>query len=229
METTQRVIHRNGLFSRLLLVLVGVAVLLLGYTLIRENLPQRLTRDWPWKLKLLDVQSAVAAVLATGGASLARAQYARTVRPAIGYFGRVIEGLAPGNRLAWVCHLFNGGQDVAVTTDLSYRITYTSAALAQGATDSADWVTHQAVLASIESRGLLHRQDFALDLIGPGRPIPGEQMMFLGWFTEKAMREVENVFVRVRVLDRVGDTHERVINLLKGANRSPLHPDPPPF
>lgn len=43
------------------------------------------------------------------------------------------------------------------------------------------------------------------------------------------MNEVENVFVRVRVVDRVGDTHERIINLFKGANRAPFRPDPPPF
>ncbi|MHA5047978.1 hypothetical protein [Streptomyces sp. SD15] len=230
METTQRVVHRNGLFSKFLLVLVGLAVLLLCYTLVRENLPQRVTRDWPWKLKLLDIQSATAAVLATGGASLARAQYARTVRPAIGYFGRVIDGMAPDSRLAWACHLFNGGQDVAVTTHLSYWVTYTSTAKARGgAADSSDWMTHQAAVDSMESRALLSRRDFALDLIGPGRPIPGEQLMFLGWFTEEAMSEVENVFVKVQVVDRVGDTHERIINLLKGANRAPSQPDSPPF
>ncbi|QFQ98573.1 hypothetical protein F9278_23125 [Streptomyces phaeolivaceus] len=230
METTQHVIHRNGLFSRFLLILVGFAVLLLGYTLIRENLPQRLTHDWPWKLRLLDIQSATAAVLATGGASLARAQYARTVRPAIGYFGRVMDGMAPDGRLAWVCHLFNGGQDVAVTTHLSYWVTFTSAAKAQGGVaDSSDWMTHQAAVDLMESRALRYRRDFAIDLIGAGRPVPGEQLMFLGWFTEEAMSELENVFVKVRVIDRVGDTHERIISLLKGANRSPRHPDPPPF
>ncbi|MFF1845243.1 hypothetical protein ACFVW9_26540 [Streptomyces sp. NPDC058217] len=229
METMQRVIRRSGLFSRLLLVLVGLTLLLLGYTLLRENLPDRLTRTWPWKLKLLDVQSAVAAVLATGGATLARAQYARTIRPALGFFGRVVADVAPDNQLAWVCHLFNGGQEVAVTADLSYRIEYTSTAHADGAMDASEWVTQQAATASIEVRGLLNRQDFALHLVGPGRPIPGEQLQILGWFTEKAMREIENVFVRVQVFDRVGDTHERVINLLKGANRSPVHAEPPAF
>jgi hypothetical protein len=230
METTQRVIHRSGLFSKFLLVLVGLAVLLLCYTVVRENLPQRLTRDWPWKLKLLDIQSATAAVLATGGASLARAQYARAVKPAIGYFARVIDGMAPDSRLAWACHLFNGGQDVAVTKHVSYWVTYTSAAKARGgAADSSDWMTHGAAVVSMEGRALLSKRDFALDLIGPGRPIPGEQLMFLGWFTKEAMSEVENVFVRVQVVDRVGDTHERIINLLKGANRAPSQPDPPPF
>lgn len=53
--------------------------------------------------------------------------------------------------------------------------------------------------------------------------------MLVGWFNEKAMRVVEDVFVRVRVVDRVGDTHERVMGLLKGANRSPRYPEPAPF
>ncbi|MFE9855807.1 hypothetical protein [Streptomyces sp. NPDC005780] len=225
----QRVIHRSGLFSRFLLALVGLALLLLGHTVLRENVPERLTGTWPWKLRLLDIQSAVAAVLATGGAALARAQYARTIRPALGYFGRVVADVAPDNQLAWVCHLFNGGQEVAVTAELRYRIDYTSTARTDGATDSSEWVTHQVATASIETRGLLSRQDFALHLVGSGRPIPGQQLQLLGWFTERAMREVENVFVRVHVFDRVGDTHERVINLLKGADRSPVHADPPPF
>ncbi|GAA1359085.1 hypothetical protein [Streptomyces beijiangensis] len=229
METAQRVIHRSGLFSRLLLVLVGLALLLLSYTLLRENLPQRLLRTWPWKLKLLDIQSAVAGVLATGGATLARAQYARTIRPALGFFGRVIADVAPGVQLAWVSHFYNGGQGVAVTEDLSYWIDYTSSARADGATNSSAWVTHQVATASIESRGLLNREDFALHVVGRGRPIPGQQLQLLSWFAEKAMREVESVFVRLRVVDQVGDTHERVINVLKAADRSPTRTDPPPF
>lgn len=229
METAQRVVQRSGMFSRLLLVLVGLALLLLCYTVLRGNLPERLTSAWPWKLKLLDIQSAVAAVLATGGATLARAQYARTVRPALGYLGRVIDDVAPDNQMAWVCHLFNGGQEVAIVVSLTYRIEYTPAARADGTTDPSDWVTHQVAAESMESRGLVHRKDFALPVVGNGRPIPGQQLALLGWFTEKAMRDVENLFVRVHVLDRVGDTHERVINLLKAADRSPTHADLPPF
>ncbi|MER5925461.1 hypothetical protein [Streptomyces mirabilis] len=182
-------------------MLVGVAVLLLGYSLFRENLSARLTRDWPWKLRLLDIESAVTAVLGMGGAALARAQYARTVRPAIGYGGRVVANTAPNERLAWMCKLLNGGQEVAMPE----------------------------ATAAIASRELAERQDFQLNLVGRGYPIPGQGQLFLGWFTEKAMRELESVFVRVRVVDRVGDVHERVVNLLKGADRSPTHPDASPF
>lgn len=67
METTQGVIRRSALFSRLLFALWCLALLLLIYTLIRQNPPSGATRGWPWKLRLLDLQSAVAVVLATGG------------------------------------------------------------------------------------------------------------------------------------------------------------------
>ncbi|MFF1746856.1 hypothetical protein [Streptomyces mirabilis] len=229
MESAQRVVHRSGLFSRLLVVLVGMAVLLLGYSLFRENLSARLTRDWPWKLKLLDIQSAVTAVLGTGGAALARAQYARTVRPAIGYGGRVVANTAPNERLAWACKLLNGGHEVAITADTGYWIGYTSARRAAGAVDSSEWMSQPEATAAIVSRGLAERQDFQLNLVGRGYPIPGQGQLFLGWFTEKAMRDLESVYVRVRVVDRVGDVHERVVNLLKGADRSPTHPEASPF
>ncbi|MGW0088250.1 hypothetical protein ACWDWS_04445 [Streptomyces sp. NPDC003328] len=227
METAQRVVHRSGLFSRLLLTLFCLALLVFLHTLIRQNLPDRFAHRWPWKIQLLDVQSAVAVVLATGGASLAREQYARTVRPALGSFGRVRPELAPRDQLAWVCHLYNGGQEVVTVTDVRYRVAYTAVRHAQGARDSPAWVKHRDAVTVIESCGLSDRADFNLNSVTPGHPIPGQRLVFLGWFTEKAMREVAAVFVRVRVLDRVGDAHERVIDLLQDAERAPSHPDPP--
>lgn len=53
--------------------------------------------------------------------------------------------------------------------------------------------------------------------------------MFLAWFAERALSEIETVLVRVRVVDRVGDVHERVLDLFKGVIRHPLAPDPHPF
>ncbi len=229
METEQRVVQRSRLFSSLLLALVVLALLAFGYTVLRENLPERLTHNWPWKFKLLDFQSATQAVIATSGAALARAQYARTVRPALGYFGRVMVSMAPNDQLAWTCHLFNGAQDIATTVEVSYWVEFTQTAQADGASGSTRWETSQAVARTIETRSLVSSEDFRLDFIGTGRPLPAQGLMFLGWFTDRAMREVESVHARVRVVDRVGDTHERIIELLKGANRSPRHPDAPPF
>ncbi|GAA0679937.1 hypothetical protein GCM10010193_37010 [Kitasatospora atroaurantiaca] len=128
-----------------------------------------------------------------------------------------------------VGRVLNGAQDVAVTAGIDYWVTFAPAAKADGAVDFSRWGAWEESVACLEARGLTDREDFALDLIGAGRPIPAQGLMFLGWFTEKAMTEVDDILVRVRVTDRVGDTHERVIALMKGAIRSPQHPDPPPF
>ncbi|MEV4879970.1 hypothetical protein [Streptomyces cyaneofuscatus] len=227
MNTSQRVVRRNRVLSGLLTWLVYLSLLLLAYSVWRENAPDRLTDSWPWKLQLLDVQSATTAAVGSLGASLARAQYARAVRPALGYFGQVKEGVAPDDRLAWVCSVLNAAQDVAVVEQLGYRVVLTGDA--DAADDEAGWVRRDEAVRLIEERGPVDRADFALHFIGVGRPLPAQGMMLIGWFTEAAMAEVRDVHVRLRVTDRVGDTHERVIDVLKGADRSPRRADPPLF
>ena len=220
---------RSGVFSTLLASLGAVALLLLLHSIIRENVPAEWRQTWPWKLKLLDLQSATTAVIGTLGAYLARAQYARAVRPAIGYFGRVTDDVAPHGKLAWTCHLINGAQDLATVTAVSYVVRLSSAGAGAPADDEPRWMAYQETISAIESQDLTDREDFALDLIGAGRPVPAQGLMFIGWFSEKAMQRIETVYVKVRVIDRVGDTHERVLDLFKGVNRSPRHPDAPPF
>ncbi|MER6301844.1 hypothetical protein ABT247_20095 [Kitasatospora sp. NPDC001539] len=226
METAQRVVKRSAWFARLPVALAGLSLLLLVHALVRKNLAHP---TGVWEADLLDTQAAVAAVLASAGAVLARAQYARAVRPALGWFGRVMADVTPDGELAWACHVMNGAQDVAVLTEVDYWVRFTPTARAAGATDSTRWGTWHEAMAGLAAVGLEARVDFTLDLIGPGRPIPAQGLMFVGWFTEKAMAEIDDVFVRVRVTDRVGDTHERVLALLKGADRKPRSPGQPPF
>ncbi|WP_405012622.1 hypothetical protein [Kitasatospora sp. NBC_01539] len=226
METAQRVVKRSGWFARLPLGLVAVSMLLLVHNLVRKNLAHP---AGIWRIELLDTQAAVAVVLASAGAVLARAQYARTVRPALGWSGRVAAGLAPDGRLVWTCHVVNGSQDVAVVAGIDYRLAFTLAARSDGAPASTRWLSQEEVSAVLTARGLPAEGDFMLSLIAPGRPISVQGLMFVGWFTEKAMAEIENVFLRVQVVDRVGDTHERVMALMKGAIRVPRTPDPPLF
>jgi hypothetical protein len=226
MESAQRVVRRSAWFARFPVGIVALSLLLLLHTLIRQN------QSHPtglWKYQLLDVQAAVAAVLASVGAVLARAQYARTIRPALGWFGRVAADIAPDGRLAWTCHVLNGAQDVAVTTSIEYRVTFTPAAKAEGAADFTRWSGWQEAADALRARGLTEDKDFQLDHIGAGRPIPAQGLMFVGWFTEKALADIENISVRLRAVDRAGDTHERVMALMKGVVRVPRHPGASPF
>ncbi|GGR00825.1 hypothetical protein [Kitasatospora griseola] len=229
METEQRVVQRSGVFSRLLIGVVAASWLLLLHTVIRQNLHGDSLENWPWNIDLFDIQSATAAVLAASGAWLARAQYARAVRPAIGYFARIVDGIGPAGQLVWAVHAFNGAQDMATVTEMDYWVTFTEDARRAGAVDFTDWGTSDEASSAIETRGLVRREDFTLDFIARGRPIPGQGLMFIGWFNEKSLGEVENVFVRLRAIDRVGDTHERTLSLMKGVDRHPQYPDPAPF
>jgi hypothetical protein len=71
----------------------------LAFCLVKANLPGHVAQSWPWRLQLLDTGGALTAVLGTGGAALARAQYALTVKPALGSSGRVYDR-APADTLA---------------------------------------------------------------------------------------------------------------------------------
>ncbi|MEU3974193.1 hypothetical protein [Streptomyces bacillaris] len=225
MDESQRVVRRNRLFSGLVTCLVYLSLLLLVYSVWRENAPDSLTATWPWKLELLDGQTAITAVVGSMGAALARAQYARAVRPAIGHFGRVTEGIAPDGRLAWVCRVINAAQDVAVVEQIDYRVVPSGDA--DPADDEAGWVDREEAERAIEERGPVDRTDFTLHFISVGKPLPAQGVMPIGWFTEAAMTAVRHIHVRLRVTDRVGDTHERIIDVLKGADRSAGRIDPP--
>lgn len=207
--------------------MVYLSLLLLAYSVWRTNAPDTLTDSWPWKLELLDGQSATTAVVGSMGAALARGQYARAVRPALGYYGRATADIAPDDRLVWACHVVNAAQDVAVVDGIAYRVVLTGDA--DPTDDETGWVDRQRAKRAIEERGPVDRSDFSLHFISADKPLPAQGLMLIGWFTEEAMAEVRDVHVRLRVTDRVGDTHERIIDVLKGADRSLRRVDPPLF
>ncbi|WP_328743896.1 hypothetical protein OHT57_01035 [Streptomyces sp. NBC_00285] len=226
METEQRVVNRNWLFSRLLWVLAAVAVILLAFCLVRENLPDHVARSWPWRLRLLDTGSALTAVLGTGGAALARAQYAQTVRPALSSVGGVYER-PPAGGPVWAFQLVNGSPDVAVIKSVAYWIVFSPAAIAAGAASPGRWLSQEEMVAAIKSRQLAKGEDFDFKHLGRGAFISADRMTGIGWLSERAMQQVQDLFVEVRVLDRAGDTHERVMPLMKNIDRPLRHPTPP--
>ncbi|MER5636755.1 hypothetical protein ABT095_07365 [Kitasatospora sp. NPDC002227] len=226
MESKQRVVRRNALLSRLLNAAAAAMLALLVYSVVQDNLSDQLQHSWPWRLRLLDVQSATTAALAVLGACLARAQYARTVRPALGHSGRAVDGVAPFGQRAWACVLTNAAQDVAVISDIAFLVTFVPAAPGEQPPEPSPWGTALQAIGRITAEGLELRKDFMLTVMTAGVPVPSQGMLFLGWFTERAMRVVDEVYIRVQVVDRVGDTHERIIACLKAADRTPAHSDP---
>ncbi|WP_020123904.1 hypothetical protein [Streptomyces canus] len=225
METEQRVVHRSWLFSRLLWILTAIAVSLLVFCLVKENLPGHVARSWPWKLHLLDTGSAVTAVLGTGGVALARAQYAQTVKPSLSSVGAVYDR-SPTGGLVWAFQLANGSQDVAVIRNVAYWIVFSPAAIAAWAANPGHWMPQEEVVAAIKNRQLAKGEHFDFKHLGRGAFISAGHPTGIGWLSERAMQEVQDLHVKVTVLDRAGDTHERVMPLMKNVDRPLRNPTP---
>ncbi|MER8185945.1 hypothetical protein [Kitasatospora sp. NPDC094015] len=160
-------------------------------------------------------------MLATGGGLLARAQYATSIRPMIGFDVRVIRigPDADAGALAWGCQIRNGAQDAATVQDIRYAVR-----LVGGDPATADtWLDPAALTAELERVGLRTDVDHAVKLWGCGAPLAGQERAVLGWFSPHAMTVIDSLCVRVQVLDRVGDLHERTNRLLTERQKRPPH------
>ncbi|WP_406192566.1 hypothetical protein OH807_01185 [Kitasatospora sp. NBC_01560] len=220
METTQRIVRRNWIFWQLLICLAGVAGLLLVYTIVQQNLAA--TNPGAAPIQLLDIQSATAAVLATSGGLLARAQYATAIRPMIGFDGRVVRLSPDADVLVWGCQIRNGAQDAATVREVRYSVRFLGHE--QPAVES--WLDLDGLTDELKRVGLRADVDYMVKMWARGAPLAGQERAVLGWFTPHAMGVIDTLRVRVQVVDRVGDLHERSNNLLTGARRTPQQVNP---
>ncbi|MFD8599316.1 hypothetical protein ACFV1L_30370 [Kitasatospora sp. NPDC059646] len=218
-ETQQRVVRRNRLFSSLIWALVAVSATVLVFAIVQKNLPGS-AGHWPWKLQLLDIPTATAATLGTVGAAIARAQYARSVQPVLSSGGLVAEGLAPNGARVWKCTVGNAGAAAVVVVEASYWVELVPSA----APTPRRWLTHDEVVALLVSSGLSEHVDFSLTLVTPGAAYRAESTYQVAWFTARAMAVLADLFFRIRVSDRAGDVHERTLPLMKNPVRDPGGP-----
>ncbi|MEU9131438.1 hypothetical protein AB0D08_25580 [Kitasatospora sp. NPDC048540] len=220
METPQRIIRRKWIFWQLLIGLVGVSGLLLVYTIVQQNLAASDPGAAP--VQILDIQSATAAVLATGGGLIARAQYATAIRPMIGFDGRVVQVAPDAAELVWGCQIRNGAQDAATVWDMKYSVRF----LGQDPPAVESWLEFAALTEELKRAGLRPDVDYMIKLWTRGAPLAGQERAMIGWFGPHAMSVIDALCVRVQVVDRVGDLHERSNNLLTSARRTPRRATP---
>ncbi|MFF2407842.1 hypothetical protein [Streptomyces sp. NPDC058092] len=212
----QRRIRRSPLLFTTPLVLLGLLTALLVWEAIRANVTAGARTEWPWRLQLIDGQVLGSLLAVSVGAVLARAQYARTVRPYLGWRGAWAKGLLTTEAPAWRVGILNGGQHMAVIESWDTRV------VMRGADDSADarWSSVSDTVAELTGAGFAVGEDFRLIGFGAGFPlvgaVGGHDTVLMGAFSESFAQRVQSLYVRVRVTDVVGDTHERTIDCMKG-------------
>ncbi|MFJ4781166.1 hypothetical protein [Streptomyces sp. NPDC088762] len=143
----QRRIRRNRWLFTAPLVLLCVLGAVLVWEIVRGNMPEASRSAWPWRLQLMSAEPLASLLAVSAGAVLARAQYARTVRPALGWRSEFVAGQLPGTAKAWSVGVLNGGQHNVVVDHVDYRVVLA----ADPAADPADEPDHEPARGSFLS------------------------------------------------------------------------------
>nr|WP_236071248.1 hypothetical protein [Streptomyces polyasparticus] len=216
MDDRQRRVRRSPLLFTAPLVLLCLLLVVLGWEIVRGNIAPDARRDWPWRLQLLDMEPLGSLLAVASGAVFARAQYARTVRPALGWRAEWTAGLLVEGETGWRVCLVNGGQGTAVIESVDYRVVRAGA-------DAGEWTDFTGLLAQLSAEGLEFGTDYGLQMFGAGSPLSGvgeHGTARAGEFSKRFVTEVDALQLRLRVADTVGDTYERIVDCLKGARQT---------
>ncbi|MGW6289749.1 hypothetical protein [Streptomyces sp. NPDC055107] len=216
LQDGQRRIRRSPLLFTAPLALLAVLVLILLWEAVRANVAPGSRDDWPWRLRLLDTEALGSLLAVAVGAVLARAQYARTVHPYLGSRGSWRKGLLAEGEPAWRVGILNGGQHVAVVESWECRVVLRGGSGGAG----APWVAVPDVVSTLAAAGLSVGRDYQLIDFGAGFPLVGTgnyDTVPVGVFSQRCVELVDVLHIRVRVTDVVGDSHERVLDCVRGA------------
>ncbi|MHA6759525.1 hypothetical protein [Streptacidiphilus sp. PAMC 29251] len=214
----QHRISRSRLLFIVPLVLLGFLLCLLTWAVVSANVNPSMRKEWPWRLTLLDVESLSNILAVTTGLIFARAQYARTVCPIIAWTGEVRQ-VRPGmtGTHIWVVEVHNGSSYTSTVEEIGYQCWEATAAVPPD--PDGDWVDHGKITLQLQSMGIALGRDFDLNPFAHGGLLGGDhrEMRRVGRFSSVAIEKIGDIRMRVRVVDVVGDHHERVLLLLRGA------------
>ncbi|MEU4352904.1 hypothetical protein [Streptomyces sp. NPDC023838] len=203
-----RKIGRSFVLFKIPMGLTILLVLVLLWEIVRVNLQPTARESGIGHLAILDRSSAASLLAVAMGLTFARAQYARAVRPLIGWVAEAeSNSFGMNGRYIWHVKMGNGGAHCVAVDEVSYRLRHR-----QGW--GGEWVDHQSMVQGLERLHLEIGKDFDLNTIGRGAVLG---TVYVGRFSEQATKELQDFEIRVRVTDAAGDRYERTLHCLKGA------------
>jgi hypothetical protein len=208
-DDRQRRVRRSPLLFAAPLALLILLTLVLLWEITRSNMTGGAAREWPWRLRLMDMNPLGSLLAVALAAVFGRAQYGRTVRPALGWSSSWTVGDLGPEDPAWRVEVVNGGAQHAVVERVDYCF------VPRGGEPGA-WTDHTGLLEALAGRGLAQGKDYYLPLTGAGFPL-GTGPMRAGAYGRRFVDEIDQLRLRLRVTDAVGDSHERVMDLMRGA------------
>ena len=219
-------VRRNRVFVIMPWIILAAACLLLGWEIVRQNLPKDMLEKWPWRFQILDLESGSTIATVVAVLIFTRMQYAQTMRPAIGFRARPIGesnelDLRNLDNVAWNITVHNRGTGIA-TVD---RIEYLIAAEERSVAKSIEWMAYDEARLALQRFGLVEFKDYRLHRLSQGYPLTAADIVDspILTITTAAMIDALGVFdVRLRIQDALGDHHEI---FLPFRETFPVHPD----
>ncbi|GII28786.1 hypothetical protein [Planotetraspora mira] len=211
----QRTIRRSRLFFVFPVIAIAIFAFNLIWEVVRHNMDQKSLTSWPFRFSMVDTSTTANILVLATGLLIARLQYARVLRPVIGFSIDDADGLFKPDSDQWRFWLFNAGPGTVVVERFEYYVEFKGDEDAGrlDMNDSRSWVPLAVVNDQLRSRGLKDGEDYFLRWNTKGAPVPPASSYKEGgrfaWFTIRGLAELERFDVRIQVMDGLGDIHER--------------------
>jgi hypothetical protein len=180
-------------------------LLVLGWEVLRQNIG---SDKWPWTIALLGIAPAAALAGAFASLLIAREQFARSMRPSLSWSSQFQKNDDLDDS-AWTVHLMNFGPALAHLESVKYSLTVVTQL---GVIQKKD-VSRREAMEVLNRLGLQEGRDYFLMLITPGLPLPVVKQRTEGFefaaFKVEALSSIQKLDFRVRVIDMMGDHHEK--------------------
>lgn len=209
-RTKQRVVRRSFTFVTLPVIVLGLLTLNLIYEIIRINVGMPRASSWPLRFSLLDRATTATLLGVLSGLFLARLQWSKANRPTLAYsiMDEAEKFSAQSDR--WAVFVHNGGPGIAIVEDFSYVIKF--AREVRSAPATLNEINH-----TMEARGLVDGVDYSIREQGAGAvyaPVAkSTDGNLICWFTTKALAQLEELDIILRVKDSLGDSYERTLEV----------------
>lgn len=207
----QRVISRNRLSYRVPQTAFWFMAADVLWEVVKENRPKTRSPGAPWWFTVFDLSTAVTAAGIIGSLLIARTQFARTIRPALGFSSNQLPVSAlitlPSR---WTASVTNGGPGTCTVLRSEWRYALFDEPIEDR------WLSWQDAVEALAQRGLDYGRHYYLLHLGPSAVLPGNanHRLEIASFSERAVSMLRTVELRIQVVDLVGDVHERIGNCL---------------
>jgi len=200
-------------------IVLGALILDIAWEIFKENISLRMQRDWPWRINLLNLSTSATVAGILISIIVARAQFSRSISPALGLSSMVTEKSRVIKRSQLTVYLHNSGSGRAILRDVKYRYTMAAPAHGQASIDDPNrWLSWNETVHAIEKFGLGHYVDFFLLHLTSGaviRPtIADSKGREFAAFNAKATAKLLRLEALLQVEDILGDVHQRIIRFV---------------